>query len=80
MITTSATSLRLVRLARGMRLIDAAQMVGLREKRLSRMETGDVPIKAADLEALARVYGVPVEIVQGTQPLVLRTRAPMIRD
>ena len=80
MISTSATALRMTRFARGMRLIDAAQIVGLGESHLSRMETGDLPIHADELAALASVYDVPLAVLKGTEPLVLSTRRPLLKD
>lgn len=80
MISTSTTAMRLVRVARGMRIIDVSLMIGLRENQLSRMETGNIAISADELDALASVYGVPILVLRGREPLVLDAREPMVRD
>ncbi len=80
MITTSTTAMRMIRVARGMRIIDAARKVGLRENQLSRIETIDFPIHSAEIEALALVYDVPIAVLPGAEPLVLATCALKVRD
>jgi transcriptional regulator with XRE-family HTH domain len=57
------TSVRRVRLERGLKQYDVAASAGLHPSRLSLIETAREQPKPGELQALARALGVPVELL-----------------
>ena len=66
--------LRELRVDRSLSLNKAAKESGFDHTRLSRIESGTRPVSLSDLDALARVYGVPWESLVMVSP---RQQLPM---
>ncbi len=78
MLSTIST-LKIARLAAGVRLQDAARHLGVPDTLLSRYERMERPISQRQIEKLADLYSVEPDALHGRKPLHIAARPPSMR-
>ena len=76
---STVTTLRIVRHAAGVKLLEAARHIGVPETVMSRFERLEATITARQIERLAELYGVEPDSLHGREPLRIAARPPSLR-
>ncbi len=72
------TLLRIARVASGLRLDDVARLAGIPATNLSRIECAQQAATRSQVDALARVYGLPPAVLTGHEPMLVSGLPPCI--
>ena len=78
MLSTTST-LKIARLAAGVRLQDAAREIGVPDTLLSKFERLERPVSTRQVEKLAELYECDPDALHGRKPLQIAARPPSMR-